>query len=80
MRAAPLVDRILHVKAGQQCIIVGTVYKEMRLKPNILDEYHAREVRHHHHCTCTRIHTASAIRGAPSRAQQVRGGRRRVRA
>jgi DNA polymerase delta subunit 2 len=24
-------------------VIVGTVYKEMRLKPNILDEHHARE-------------------------------------
>ena len=42
-RTAPLVDRILHVKSGERCIIVGTVYKEMRAKPNILDEYHARE-------------------------------------
>ena len=30
---------------GAQCIIIGTVYKDMKLKPNILDEHHAREVR-----------------------------------
>eukprot|EP00055_Hartaetosiga_balthica_P011964 m.56307 g.56307 ORF g.56307 m.56307 type:complete len:460 (-) comp7794_c0_seq2:140-1519(-) len=39
----PVVDDILNIKQGQRCIIFGTVYKEMLLKPNILDEYQARE-------------------------------------
>lgn len=34
---------ILELKEGQHCVIFGTVYKDMRLKPNILDEYYARE-------------------------------------
>lgn len=38
-----MVNKILEVKSNERCIIVGTVYKEMKLKPNILDEYHARE-------------------------------------
>ena len=37
-------DKILRVTTGARCYIIGTVYKEMKLKPNILDEYHAREV------------------------------------
>ena len=47
MRAAgPQVQKSLGTLAGgAQCIIIGTVYKDMKLKPNILDEHHAREVR-----------------------------------
>ncbi len=41
---AAYVEKILLVKPGQRCYVIGTVYKEMKLKPNILDEYHAREV------------------------------------
>lgn len=37
-------DAILDMKKGQKCVILGTIYKDMKLKPNILDEYHAREV------------------------------------
>ncbi|CAG8565583.1 12063_t:CDS:10, partial [Racocetra persica] len=33
-----MVNKILDVKLGVTCCIVGTVYTEMRFKPNILDE------------------------------------------
>jgi len=33
------VARILELEDGQECIIVGTLYKDMKLKPTILDEY-----------------------------------------
>ena len=31
------------LEEGQDCVIVGTLYKEQKLKPNILDEHHARQ-------------------------------------
>ncbi len=31
--------KVLELVDGQDCILVGTLYKEMRLKPSILDEY-----------------------------------------
>ena len=41
-----LVQSILDLSPDMpDCILMGTVYKDMKLKPNILDEYHAREVR-----------------------------------
>jgi len=33
------VEGILNLPEGQDSIVIGTAYKEMRLKPNILDEY-----------------------------------------
>jgi len=33
------VRKVLELVEGQECILVGTLYKEMRLKPSILDEY-----------------------------------------
>lgn len=39
-----LVDEILKVEQGVKAAIFGTVYKDMKLKPSILDEHHAREV------------------------------------
>lgn len=33
------VRKVLELVDGQDCILVGTLYKEMRLKPSILDEY-----------------------------------------
>ena len=33
------IDRILEIPTGQKCFVVGTIYKEMVLKPNILDEF-----------------------------------------
>ncbi|EDQ85024.1 uncharacterized protein MONBRDRAFT_29660 [Monosiga brevicollis MX1] len=43
--APPLADNILGLAAmrGKPCVVVGTVYKDMKLKPNILDEFNARE-------------------------------------
>lgn len=31
-------DRVLDVRQGELCWVVGTVYMEMPLKPNILDD------------------------------------------
>ncbi|KAJ1552627.1 hypothetical protein HK096_011047, partial [Nowakowskiella sp. JEL0078] len=36
--AIPYVERILDVLPGVMCFIMGTVYMDMALKPNILDE------------------------------------------
>jgi hypothetical protein len=33
-----MVDRVLDVRQGELCWVVGTVYMEMGLKPNILDD------------------------------------------
>ena len=30
---------VLDLVEGQEVAVVGTVYKEMKMKPNILDEY-----------------------------------------
>lgn len=30
---------VLGLEEGKECIIVGTLYKHMKLKPSILDEY-----------------------------------------
>lgn len=30
---------VLGLEEGKECIIVGTIYKHMKLKPSILDEY-----------------------------------------
>ena len=35
--------RVLDIKPGSLCIVIGTIYMEMRLKPNILEDI-AREV------------------------------------
>lgn len=42
-------SRVLDIKPGSLCVVVGTVYMEMRLKPNILEDI-AREV-----CKCVTI-------------------------
>ncbi|WOK95852.1 DNA polymerase delta small subunit isoform X1 [Canna indica] len=33
------VNTVLGLEEGKECIIVGTIYKHMKLKPSILDEY-----------------------------------------
>ena len=38
------VTTVLGLEEGKDCIIVGTLYKHMKLKPSILDEY-AKEVK-----------------------------------
>ena len=40
---AKLVNRVLDVQQGELCFIVGTIYMDMKLKPNVLEEI-AREV------------------------------------
>eukprot|EP01147_Barroeca_monosierra_P007979 gene7979-10050_t len=34
---------ILNIEPGHQVVVIGTLYKDMPLKPNILDDYHAQE-------------------------------------
>lgn len=41
----PLTRQLLDIVPEQRCVIFGTIFKDMPLKPNILDEFHAREVR-----------------------------------
>jgi len=31
--------KVLDLKEGEECVIMGTLYKDMKLKPSILDEY-----------------------------------------
>lgn len=38
-----LVERVLEVETGQLCYIVGTVYMDMPMKPNIIEDI-ARDV------------------------------------
>lgn len=33
------VNTVLGLEEGKECILVGTLYKHMKLKPSILDEY-----------------------------------------
>jgi hypothetical protein len=33
------VTTVLGLEEGKDCIVVGTLYKHMKLKPSILDEY-----------------------------------------
>eukprot|EP00051_Salpingoeca_urceolata_P020268 m.302657 g.302657 ORF g.302657 m.302657 type:complete len:269 (-) comp19581_c0_seq1:2598-3404(-) len=40
---AKYVDSILEMKRGERCFVLGTVYKDMALKPCILDDIAARE-------------------------------------
>lgn len=35
----PLRDKILELREGEDCVVVGTLFKDMPLKPSILDEY-----------------------------------------
>lgn len=34
-----VVCNILGLEEGKECIVVGTLYKHMKLKPSILEEY-----------------------------------------
>ncbi len=31
--------KVLDLKEGEECVVMGTLYKDMKLKPSILDEY-----------------------------------------
>lgn len=42
--APKYVDSILKTRAGERCFVVGTLFKDMKAKPSVLDEHHAREV------------------------------------
>ena len=36
--------KVLDLADGEECILVGTLYKEMKMKPSILDEYVERDL------------------------------------
>ncbi len=40
-----VLDKISSAQPNKRCILAGTLYKEMKLKPCILDEYAEEEVR-----------------------------------
>jgi hypothetical protein len=35
----PAVTTVLGLEEGKDCVLVGTLFKHMKLKPSILDEY-----------------------------------------
>ncbi|GMN55885.1 hypothetical protein TIFTF001_025009 [Ficus carica] len=37
---------VLELEGGKECIVVGTLYKHMKLKPSILDEYSKEKCQH----------------------------------
>jgi DNA polymerase delta subunit 2 len=37
--SCPAVSKILDLPEGQEVAVLGTIYKEMKLKPSILSEY-----------------------------------------
>jgi len=50
----PAVCRVLDIKSKEECVVVGTLYKSMLLKPSILDEYSTEvqpdpTVKYHYH-------------------------------
>lgn len=51
-KQCPAVSTVLGLEEGKECVIVGTVYKHMKLKPTILDEY-SKEVIHQTHISST---------------------------
>lgn len=42
-RGVELINRVLDVERGQLCFVIGTVYADMALKPNVIEDL-AREV------------------------------------
>jgi hypothetical protein len=44
MSGPPIVDKILHTRLMEECVLIGTIIKEMPLRPNVLKEY-SQEVR-----------------------------------
>ncbi|RHY12706.1 hypothetical protein DYB36_011851, partial [Aphanomyces astaci] len=40
----PILPKIIDLAAGDQCVIIGTIFKVLAKKPNILDEFVADEV------------------------------------
>ena len=54
----PAVTKILDLPENQEVAVVGTLYKEMKLKPSILNEYNKVEpllMAHRHSSSCLKI-------------------------
>ena len=54
------VDRVLDVRQGELCWVAGTVYMDMPLKPNILDDI-SKDVRSHLQNMRMGVHTSLAL-------------------
>ena len=67
------VCKVLELQDGQPCVMIGTLYKDMKLKPSILDEY-VKDVRPcihlHSRARCTDTPPTTAVH-APRRHHQL---------
>lgn len=66
----PLLPRILNLQRSQLCYIVGTVYMEMPLKPNVLEDM-AQKVCSIGHWRSTTADDYTALDRSPSASSQV---------
>lgn len=64
------VDRVLDVRQGELCWVAGTVYMDMPLKPNILDDI-SKDVRARWQRMRLRVHTFLALDLSPSTAREI---------
>ena len=39
MDRVALLEATKEIKRGKECVVIGTIYKDMKLKPSVLDEY-----------------------------------------
>ena len=65
------VDRVLDVRQGELCWVAGTVYMDMPLKPNILDDI-SKDVRPHWHEASSRIDTFLALDFSSTTTGEIR--------
>lgn len=66
------VERVLDVRQGELCWVVGTVYMEMPLKPNVLDDI-SKEVRLDTHLlnTCAPTDAMIALDCSTTRTRKI---------
>lgn len=64
------VDRVLDVRQGELCWVAGTVYMDMPLKPNILDDI-SKDVRPPEHKRRSCVHQIIALDLSSSTAREV---------
>ena len=64
------VDRVLDVRQGELCWVAGTVYMDMPLKPNILDDI-SKDVRPRWHIIRSCVHEFIALDLSSSTAREI---------
>jgi hypothetical protein len=65
-----MVDRVLDVRQGELCWVVGTVYMELGMKPNVLDDI-AKEVLSTYPCFNCVADIPPALDSCPSRPRNL---------